>query len=135
MKTRFADDPDHHCNILHFDDIDNMSASQLANISMRKIVNNAFREPANLFGASPYGICTATPPEPLHAVLLGIMVRLFQFFDANLTEKHWKILLEEIPFIVSSTGISPACQSILIVENSKQAILVKDISLAKRNTQ
>jgi len=44
------------CNILHFDDfddIDNMSASQLANISMRKIVNNAFREPADLFGASP----------------------------------------------------------------------------------
>jgi len=24
MNTCFADDPDHHCNILHFDDIDNM---------------------------------------------------------------------------------------------------------------
>jgi len=71
---------------------------------MRKIVNNSFHEPADLFGASPYGICTATPPETLHAVLLGIMVRLFQFFDANLTEKHWKNLLEEIPFIVSSIG-------------------------------
>jgi len=46
----------------------------------------------------------ATPPEPLHAVLLGIMVRLFQFFDANLTEKYWKILLDEIPSIVSSIG-------------------------------
>ena len=104
MHTRFADDPDHHCNFLYFDDIEKMSANELANISMRKIVHNAFREPADLFGASPYGICTATPPEPLHAVLLGIMVRLFQFFDANLTEKHWKILMEEIPFIVCCIG-------------------------------
>ena len=110
IKTCFADDPDHKCNILHFDDLDNMSADELAKLSMRRIVHNAFREPADLFGASPYGICTATPPEPLHAVLLGIMIRLFQFFVANLTEKQWLIVLEEIPSIVSDIS-KQSCQS------------------------
>ena len=54
-------------------------------------------------------ICLEHPPtghvqQHLQNHYMQCCWRLFQFFDANLTEKHSNILLEEILFIVSSIG-------------------------------
>jgi len=88
MPTKHADNPSYPCKQLKFLDIEKMSDDELKGISFRKIVHHAFRNPSEFFGESPYGICAACPPEPLHVVLLGILVRLFQFFDANLTSEQ-----------------------------------------------
>ena len=92
IPTANADDPHHACKQFRFSELDAMKAEQLQSLSMRRIENSAFRFPRSLMGASPYGICAGSPPEPLHVILLGIMIRLYQFFKANLTAEQWKVI-------------------------------------------
>ena len=101
MLTKHADNPKYKCKQLRFSDIEQMTEDELKAISFRKILNHAFRDPSNFFGESPYGICAACPPEPLHVVLLGILVRLFQFFDANMTGEQKAAVEKAIAEIVT----------------------------------
>ena len=101
IPTKHADNPTFKCKQLRFSDIEKMTDDELKSISFRKILNHAFRDPSNFFGESPYGICAACPPEPLHVVLLGILVRLFQFFDANMTGEQKAAVEKAIAEIVT----------------------------------
>ena len=100
MPTKHADDPTHKCNMLRFTQLEELSVEQLSNLSMKRISNHALRDPPNLYGSSPYGICAATPPDALHVVLLGIMIRLYQFFKANLSKEQESIIQTAIAEII-----------------------------------
>ena len=74
-KLADADDPYVSCNFLVQSELDKLDENDLKNkFSFRKIDHHAFRD-VN-FGANPYGINAAAPPEPLHVFLLGLMKRL-----------------------------------------------------------
>ena len=57
MPSKHANDPNHQCSMLRFTQIEAMNDEELSNLSMKRLVNHALREPRNLMGASPYGIC------------------------------------------------------------------------------
>lgn len=100
IPSKYADDPTHKCKMLRFTQLEELSIEQLSNISMKRITNHALRDPPNLYGSSPYGICAATPPDALHVVLLGIMIRLYQFFKGNLSKEQESIIQSAIAEII-----------------------------------
>ena len=70
-----SDNPNIHCNFLSMYDILKMNELLLQDHSFKKInPYNAFQ--FMNFGNNPYGINLATPADPLHQVLGGIVERL-----------------------------------------------------------
>ena len=97
IKTVVSDNPEHQCCMFKFDELDQKSDSELQQLSMRKIKNNAFRSrKVNIFGSNPYGICVATPPESLHVILLGLVVRLYGFLMNQFTTEQSDLFRREV---------------------------------------
>ena len=99
MLTANSDDPQIHCKINRFSEIEKLDEAGLARLSMRRIKHNAFRVPKWLFGASPYGVCVACPPEPLHVFLLGTIIRVYQFLTDQFTKKQVEIFQRELTIV------------------------------------
>ena len=86
-----SDDPTKKCNFLSMYDIQRMNAEGLKNMSFKKIEpHNAFRYMN--FGNNPYGINGATPAEPLHQILGGVVERLPSTLLDRLSEVQVKLL-------------------------------------------
>ena len=80
-----GDDPFVQCTFHKQSEIEKLSESECKAISFRKLTLNAFFDAC--FGANPYGINIATPPEALHAILLGICIRLVESLISELPKK------------------------------------------------
>ena len=99
MLTKDADNPHCRCKINRFSEIEQLDEAGLARLSMRRIKHNAFKFPKELFGASPYGVCVACPPEPLHVFLLGTIIRVFQFLTDQFTTKQVNVFQRELTIV------------------------------------
>ena len=80
-----GDDPFVQCTFHKQSTIQNMSEKECKDISFRKLTCNAFYDMC--FGANPYGINIATPPEALHAILLGLCIRLVESLISELPKR------------------------------------------------
>ena len=80
-----GDDPLVQCTFHKQSDIEKLTAKECQEISFRKLTLNAFL--GMCFGANPYGINIATPPEALHAILLGLCIRLVESLISELPKR------------------------------------------------
>ena len=62
-----------------------MTEKECKEISFRKLTCNAFFDMC--FGANPYGINIATPPEALHAIMLGLCIRVVESLISELPKR------------------------------------------------
>ena len=77
-----GDDPMVVCVFHKQSVIEKLSKKECKAISFRKLIVNAFS--GVCFGANPYGINVATPPEALHAIQLGLCIRLVESLISEL---------------------------------------------------
>ena len=97
-----SDDPMVKCNMVKQRDIELMNKVQLEDISFRNLKKNAF---SGLdYGANVWGINRATPPEPLHLILLGICMTLIESLYSELPAKAMVKLDEQVAKISSEYG-------------------------------
>ena len=80
-----GDDPLVKCTFHKQSIIHNMTEKECKEISFRKLTCNAFFDMC--FGANPYGINIATPPEALHAILLGLCIRVVESLISELPKR------------------------------------------------
>ena len=80
-----SDDPMINCSLYKQSDISKMDDKQRKDISFRPLRKNAFENVC--YGANHWGINRATPPEPLHLILLGmcmvLIASLYSVFPAK----------------------------------------------------
>jgi len=99
MLTENSDNPHHLCKFNRFHEIDKLDEQGLELLSMRRVKHNAFRVPEWLFGASPYGVCVACPPEPLHVFLLGTVIRVYQYLTDQFTKLQADTFKRELTIV------------------------------------
>ena len=97
-----ADDPMVKCTMFKQSDIEVMDKKDLKNISFRKLRKNAFS--GLEYGANIWGINRATPPEPLHLILLGICMFLVDSLYSELPAQAMAKLDELVAKISSDYG-------------------------------
>ena len=95
-----SDDPNFICKFHKMKDLDSMSKKELNDYSFHKIPSgNAF---AGMdFGANPYGINGATPPDPCHQLNKGVVQRLPDILQARLSGKMVEVLNNHVSYISS----------------------------------
>lgn len=96
VKTADADKHNVYCEFLSQTELQYKTERDLnENYSFRKLRINAWN--SINFGEQPYGINGATPPEPLHAFLLGIIDYLPKTLYHRLTDK----MIRELDLVVA----------------------------------
>ena len=98
ILVKDSDDPSKKCNFLSMFDIQEMTQENLREMSFKFVQPyNAFRYMN--FGKNPYGINGATPAEPLHQILGGVVERLPTTLFSRLTETQVKLLDNHVSYI------------------------------------
>ena len=97
VTTEDADKHNVYCEFLSQKELQLKAERDLnENYSFRKLKTNAWN--SVYFGEQPYGINGATPPEPLHAFLLGIIDYLPKTLYHRLTDK----MIRELDLVVAN---------------------------------
>ena len=104
VKLAVCDNPHHRCNFLRHTSISELrkgtnTQDRLKNLSFRNLKRDAFD--GIWFGAQPYGLLGALPPEPLHLWNLGLIERIVFSFLARLSPEKIKVLDRHVGFICS----------------------------------
>ena len=100
ILTEISDNPTINCNFHKMHNVLQMNPDQLKDISFKDVTlspNYAFRHMN--FGANIYGINAATPAEPLHQILGGVVERLASTFLLRLNDAQNKILDSHIAYL------------------------------------
>ncbi len=97
-----ADDPMVKCTLYKQSDIEMMNKEERKKISFRYLRSNAFS--GLNYGANIWGINRATPPEPLHLILLGICMSLVESLYSEFPAQAMRKLDELVAKISSESG-------------------------------
>lgn len=127
MLTEFADNPTTPCNFLKQVDLATKSIEELKAMSFYRIPYFTFDRLS--FGASPYGINSATAIDIIHGLLIGMMDYLYVTFTDQLTGNQLKELSKTVAFI--ATFSSRAIPGFLHCHHFRKGLFVKGMMTAK----